>query len=139
MTTNPQTIEEGTMKKIEELFEQNFLDGGKRETTPVTFSSFGAFTIATFFYEQGRQSLQDEKAEIMREVRQILGMTSRRITIGENEYAMKQLGVTMAEIKEHNLEAEAYNEGYKKASEDYKSKFEAIAQKYGVDISNNKK
>lgn len=46
--------------------------------------------------------------------------TSSRIKIGENDYACKQLKCTMQSIKEHNIEARGFDEGFKRAVDVYK-------------------
>lgn len=41
-----------------------------------------------------------------------------RLKIGENEYACKQLKCTMEDIKEHNNEVKAWEDGYRNCQED---------------------
>jgi len=47
------------------------------------------------------------------------GLTCK-LKIGENEHACKELKLTMQEIKDHNNMADGFDEGYKKAVENYK-------------------
>jgi hypothetical protein len=50
--------------------------------------------------------------------------TTRTLKIGENDYAMKQMNLTMEEIKAHNIEVDGWMKGHKEGVEKVNQKIQ---------------
>lgn len=66
-----------------------------------------------------------DKTELLKILEEMPTGTSRKLKIGENDYALEaikksQPEITMQDIRDHNHEARGYDEGFKDAVEKYK-------------------
>lgn len=94
-------------KKIEELM--FLLDSRKIDPR------FAQYNIDTFNWITEVAMKQYAEHMVRQELQKIPLGLNHRIKIGENELAMKELKMSMQEIKDHNHFSNGFNEGYKQA------------------------
>ena len=102
------TIENNLDRIIRELIVLGYDMGKKQQKTPYEYTC--DTNAGEKYYLEILKIIQKETKELTDE---LVGGLKSKLKIGENEYACKQLKLTMKEIKDHNNYCKGFDDGYK--------------------------
>lgn len=94
------------------IIEEILKEAQKYTTHPETTIQ-GGVSVTYTFSEQGLRALLSKHEDaVLERVRDIVSTSTRKMKIGQNEYARKQLDLTEKQIDDHNDFVDAWQEGH---------------------------